>query len=189
MKKRAIFISGKQGSGKSTLANKLEEMLWQSPIEPVRMKFADPIYSLHDGIWDFIETCGLKKKKCLPKGETVDGRLLQLLGTEWGRTMMPNIWANILRKRLEDIEGRKLAIIDDCRFPNELNVMTRGFSLRVRLECIEGIRRDRAEKWRHDVDHISETALDGREEYFDVVFDSGLTSTQSMAEKIIPLIL
>jgi adenylate kinase family enzyme len=184
MKANVVVISGTQGSGKTTLANALEQNAWNKGLTPVRMKYADVLYELHNVIWDKMGEYGLKKDKYLKKGEKIDGPLLQVLGSDWGRKMDQNLWISIIRERIKQ-EGRdKFIIIDDCRFPNELSPTTRAFVVRVRLEASEEVRRSRADKWRDNVNHISETALDGFEKQFDFIF-----STEGNAEETIPAMI
>jgi hypothetical protein len=173
------------------LANALETEAYKHNLHPVRLKYADVLYQIHDLIWDLMKEYGVEKSKLLPKGEKVDGKLLQLLGTEWGRYRNPNLWVEIMRNKIHTHGRDKFIIIDDCRFPNELAPATRAFTVRVRLECDEETRRQRAEKWREDTSHPSEVSLNGRPELFDLVFDtsSNRDSVEEMVFKILEKVL
>lgn len=191
MKSHIVLISGQQGSGKSTLASALEQEAYKHNLNPKRMKYADVLYDIHDAIWDLMKQYGIKKDKLLKKGEKIDGKLLQVIGTEWGRYRDPNLWVSIMRERIKDENGEKLIIIDDVRFPNELSPATRAFTVRVRLECDEETRKSRAEKWREDTSHPSETSLNGKESLFDLVFDTSPEgeSVESMVKKILKRVI
>ena len=157
---RTLLISGKQGSGKTTLQNEIA-MTWQSRIKggrAITVNFADVIYQMHDLCLNVLERYhyrGIKK----------DGKLLQLLGTEWGRkTIADNIWVSVLKNRINELilnnshHANLLFIIGDCRFRNEFD----GFpeALRIRLECPRDIRKERCPAWRDTETHPSEIDLD-----------------------------
>lgn len=67
---------------------------------------------------------------------------------------------------------KSLIIVDDCRFENEFDALPEA--LRIRLEAREEVRRLRADSWREDVFHPSETGLDKycEEGKFDLVFNT-----------------
>lgn len=180
MKKRIILISGAQGSGKTTLANEIERRIYKTTYTPIRLKFADALYDLHKLIYDY-----LHDEYGVNKPDKPDGKLLQVLGTDWGRVKDPNFWVKITKNRLNKLESDQIAIIDDARFPNEINAVSRGKSVRIRLECDEETRKARAEKWREDTKHASETALDGQFEYFDIVADSKALTVEQIADLVL----
>ncbi len=172
-----ICISGKQGSGKSTVADALT-----AEYGGTIMKFAQPIYEMHGAVNGVYENYGIE---CPEK----DGFLLQWLGTEHGRgTKGKDVWLNILQgriKRFHQLSG-KLIVNDDCRFENEFDMLQGAGALMVRLSCPEEIRRLRADGWRADVNHPSETGLDAYEakNRFDVVINTELTNAASCVQII-----
>jgi hypothetical protein len=156
---KVILISGKQGSGKTTISNALKARAKQFKFDFVgSMKFADVLYELHDYLLNKMAT--YTEKPRIKK----DGPLLQWLGTEWGRTKYgPNVWVNILKNKVKFFEDesaslKRLIIIDDCRFENEFDAFPEA--LRVRLTCSEAERKARADAWRDNTEHPSETGLD-----------------------------
>jgi GTPase SAR1 family protein len=178
---KIILISGKQGSGKTTLAKRIVTDLWAEGYKAVNFKFAGVLYQMHDAVRDVLKRYGLDELK------GIDGQLLQVLGTEWGRnTRGHDIWVRCLQSAVRDYQimtSDGFVVIDDCRFENEY----RAFDdcLRVRLKAPVATRKLRAEKWRSE-EHISETALDSfGDEWFDIVADTSLESVNSITRRII----
>jgi hypothetical protein len=155
-----ILISGKQGSGKSSLAQGLERHFEKQNQKCFMLKFATPLYQMHDRILDLLNAYEYP----VEKGK-IDGALLQLLGTEWGRAKDPDIWANIAVNRTRhtfELSKARVVIFDDCRFENEFTKLDANFErlFTIRLEADEYSRKLRAEKWRDKTEHPSETGLD-----------------------------
>ncbi len=147
---KLILLSGQQGSGKSTIQRLLAP--FYRPLN-----FADVIYRIHDFALETVAGHGIQ----LPSNK--DGKLLQLLGTEWGRSLDKDIWIKILRNQvdhlLEDPEQRTGGVcIGDCRFENEFDAFPDA--LRVRLHAPPDVRQKRAQSWRENTSHPSECDLD-----------------------------
>lgn len=174
METKLILISGKQGSGKTTLQHLLAQKLGR---EAVTLNFADVIYEIHNFALETLSDYDVK----VPKK---DGKLLQLLGTEWGRkTLGENIWCAIVRNRLDLIEP-EFAVIGDCRFENEFNYFPEA--LRVRLQAPTEVRKARCDAWRDTDQHPSEIdldkyAADGR---FDLTLPTDIMSPEECCEKV-----
>lgn len=154
-----VVLSGRQGSGKTTTSKALIKRAKELGFDhAINVKFADPLYVLHDYILNRME-----RFTELPRVEK-DGVLLQLLGTEWGRAVFgPDVWVNITRRFIEEKlelfhNSKVLFIIDDCRFENEFEAFPNA--LKVRLEADESVRRIRTESWRNNSTHPSEISLD-----------------------------
>lgn len=170
-----ILLSGKQGSGKTTLTKALRDYFTISGYYSYPIRFADPLYEMHDAIWKIMEKYGQKL------AHKKDGPLLQLLGTEWGRnTIKETLWTDLCRRRvddllaIEDLYQPKAIIIDDARFETEFNAFPDA--LRVRLECAREIRQRRCEMWRENDTHPSEVGLDSYAAHgkFDVYLNTGV---------------
>ncbi len=85
----------------------------------VHLSFAAPLYEIQAFVQ---ERCNLPKEK--------DRRLLQILGTEWGRERDPDIWVNLLLAEMDKLPPQTNVFITDVRFPNEIRALqNRGFIL------------------------------------------------------------
>jgi len=91
--------------------------------------------------------------------------VMQYVGTEVFRKMYHNVWADATIRRIE-IEQPLVALITDCRFPNEVEAIQKagGKVMRLTRDIYEG-----------QDQHPSETALD-KDEFdwskFDWVIDN-----------------
>lgn len=174
------LISSKQGAGKSTIAELLRQRCAETFASVEIYKFAGVLYEMHDEIQLILKQYAPHLFK--PK----DGDLLQLLGTEWGRKCLgENVWCDILKARIEKESSQiAVAIIDDCRFENEFNTFPQA--LRVRLDCAESIRRERASYWRKDTNHPSEVGLDNYadEGMFDLYLRTDMHTVDHCVEMI-----
>lgn len=170
------MISGKQGSGKSSLSRAICQHLNETRADlfAKQIRFAAPLYEMHEACRKVAMLYGI------PFDEK-EGRLLQLIGTEWGRTVKgENTWVNALREMIKVYKMREelavdfdetIYVIDDCRFKNEFY----GFkdeAYTIRLIAPEEARKVRTHAWRSDTTHPSEIDLDGIESEFDLVIDT-----------------
>src|SRR5579871_2201221 len=170
-----IMLSGKQGSGKTTTAKKIMEWADKNNYAFAAVKFAGTLYEMHDAIKRIAHSKGI------PMPEK-DGGLLQWLGTEWGRNGYgENVWVNATKnevnnlvKNYKEFDVNALIVIDDCRFPNELEAFSHF--LTVRLSADRDARKGRADAWRDNEHHASETALDEYDNKFDLILNTVDTS-------------
>lgn len=175
---KVIMLTGKQGSGKSAVRSALFDALENLGKGPYPIKFADPLYEVCEMVY---ERLGLDKTQPHFK------RLLQLVGTDWGRKAVdPDIWVEAARRKVSRAQdmGVELFIFDDCRFENELRAFSVTETTTVRLVAPEDVRRARADRWREDVNHPSEVGLDHLpDKEFDVLAVTDPASPGYMAPK------
>jgi len=164
--RRVILISAKQGGGKTTLANDLKMILQTELLEPRLVKFAEPIYEIHDTVYSMLKKYGIDSKG-------IDGTFMQFIGQHVRDRFGDTTWSNIAHHLVVSALQlpRAVVVCDDLRYQNELNVWDRNDTCLIRLECPEYVRKARAEKWREDTNHPSETELDGYP-HWDMVFDT-----------------
>lgn len=151
-----IVFTGKMRSGKDTAAEYLVDKYGGKIL-----KFADPLYQMQVAIY---KIAGLTPQK--------DRKLLQFLGTDWGRDKDPDLWVKIMERTLSiynnneetQLKGEGLFLtppinlfITDARFSNELDCMRyQNFAL-VRIIRNE---QDRVDAGATNLTHESETSLD-----------------------------
>jgi hypothetical protein len=185
---KIIMISGKMGSGKTTLMNKLIAYAHDAGVSCHNVIFADTIYKIHDYALELLKARGIERD--IAK----DGKLLQLLGTEWGRaTLGEDVWVRCLMGQIDGLkkaidvgmkDRKTIFIISDCRFKNEFDGVPDCF--KVRLEASKEVRKARCSQWRDNDVHPSEIDLDGyaKEGKFDCYVDTELEIQDSLEHLI-----
>src|SRR5690606_36346680 len=135
---KIVFV-GKMGTGKTSGAKYLEQVHGFK-----RLSFADPVKELSADIlnfailffrskmnlytYEFWSKERIEEEKVKPQVR----KLIQLVGTEIGRELVAheNIWVHML---LSEADGDRI-VVDDCRFPNEVDALRKaGFKI-IRLE-------------------------------------------------------
>lgn len=127
-----IGIHGMKRSGKDTLAQMIKQR-WECYREqtPEIMAFADPIRGmlrsllLDCGMTDreiaMLEHSDSKDAARLPVVGVTKRKLMQTLGTEWGRMYLnPDIWIEVLKRRARHCP---VVIVPDVRYNNEANAI------------------------------------------------------------------
>jgi hypothetical protein len=117
-----IGITGHAGSGKTTAAKYLvQEKSY------ICVPFAAPLKKMLRGLGlTDRETDGDLKEQPSDILMGVTPRFaMQRLGTEWGRNLIhPDLWIELWRREAERlIAGGHGVVSDDCRFPNEADVL------------------------------------------------------------------
>ena len=130
LKYNIIGFAGKKKSGKDSLAQAL--ITQHNDVLFSHIAFAEPVKSMAHAL---LVKAGLSsdnatkmlynqelKERCLPELLGLSARqIMQTLGTEWARSLSPDIWVNIgLNKAKEVNEAGRAALITDVRFPNEV---------------------------------------------------------------------
>jgi hypothetical protein len=86
---------------------------------PLRLSFAGALYDI---LYHAQRVCGFPEVK--------DRKFLQWVGTEWARSQDPDVWINIIRRKIESTPKDVPIIVTDLRFPNEAKMLSEmGFTL------------------------------------------------------------
>lgn len=118
---RLIGLHGLAGAGKDTVADMLarsrdvSRLALAGPIKDMLIAGLQPL-----GVTRQVLTDRTRKEQPLPGIGRSPRELMQTLGTEWGRSMAPDLWIRIAEASL--VYYRKFAtavVITDVRFENE----------------------------------------------------------------------
>jgi hypothetical protein len=143
-----VAFIGPAGCGKSTAAAHLVEGYGYS-----LLKFAHPIKEMLRviGLEDRHLEGEAKEIPCDLLGGVSPRRAMQTLGSEWGRKLIhPDIWVSAwMREAVWRLQNGQRLVIDDLRYPNELDAILRLQGVTIRI-----VRRDQATQCEH---HDSET--------------------------------
>lgn len=172
---KIIAFAGRKQSGKTTCSEFVQKYANGSigPYNSTKIyNFADP---LKQDIC--INILGLTKDQCYgtddQKNELVDcywdnkqltaREVMQIVGTDMFRAMQRNVWSAATIRKIEQ-ENPSVAIIADCRFPNEVEAIKNAGGIVIKLM-----------RNPYNSNHSSEIALDpDNYDYsiFDLVIDN-----------------
>jgi hypothetical protein len=146
---KVVGFSGLAGSGKTTAATLLLNEAVERNLSAVKLSFAAALRQICTIAYPWVpRECfyGNKAQKetqipGMPEGIT-GRKILQLIGTEAFRGIYQPTWVRLIEYQIEDAreKGRTdLIVIDDVRFPNELEMLKRhGVSVRCnRIQTVE----------------------------------------------------
>lgn len=177
-----VMISGRMGSGKTTIATALEYALIEQGYITRTVKFADPLYEMQRALYSIVGK---------PLKGAKDRELLQWLGSEWAKPRFgETVWADVFLKTVKNMAVNVSFVInDDMRFPVEFDAATELGAVTVRLECPMEVRRGRiGPEVFKNIEHPSETALDGELNRFDLVINTSDFNVQDSVKQILAAI-
>ena len=106
--------------------------------------------------------------------------VMQFVGTDIFRKMKNNVWADATITKIR-AEKSKLAIIADCRFPNEVEAVKRAGGFVIKLN-----------RNTHNSDHASEIALDENNysnQNFDLIINNQFLSIDEQNQTILNFLI
>ncbi len=135
-----LGLTGPAGCGKTTLAHYLvthHGFVEISLADPIRDMIA-ALLRVDRSVFDAMIADRGAKEAPLPDIGASPRRLMQTLGTEWGRTLISlDLWVNLVRERIDYIEQALRheyagIVISDVRFENEATfVREQGLLLHI----------------------------------------------------------
>jgi len=142
-KTKIIAFAGRKQSGKTTCSEFVQSVYNKHTIENsiAIYNFADP---LKQNIC--IDILGLTYEQCygsdIKKNELVDcywenrqlsaREVMQIVGTDIFRRMKQSVWSDAIVRRINK-ENLDMAIIADCRFPNEVDTVKKAGGFVIKL--------------------------------------------------------
>ena len=186
-----IAFAGRKQSGKSTLCTQVVNFIYdleQLEDQAIIYNFADPLKNLCMDILglSFDQCYGTDDKKnelvnCYKDGNQMTARqVLQTVGTEFFRSIQHNVWADATIRRIQQ-DNPLVALIGDCRFPNEVEAVKKAGGTVIKLT-----------RNLYNSDHASETALDPKnydQSNFDFVVDNQYMTIEEQWRNVISYIL
>lgn len=164
-----LGLTDEQCYGSNEQKNTPSKLLWENmPGLPTGKKAFDKIREL-----------GFELKDTWSPSEPMTAReVMQYVGTEVFRKMFSNVWVEATIKRIiADAPG--IAIITDCRFPNEIEGIKNAGGSVIRLTRAPFAGGD---------EHYSEIALDDWTEY-DAVIDNANMTVQEQNEELFKVLV
>lgn len=174
MHKQIIAFAGSKQSGKTSSCEFVQKVFSrQVKKNSAIYNFADPLKQM------CIDILGLTKDQCYGsddhKNELVNclwpdtnekmtaREVMQYVGTDIFRKMQHNVWADATIRRIKN-ENLPLALIADCRFPNEVQAIKNAGGIVIKLN-----------RNKYHSTHASETALNSdvySQSNFDLVINN-----------------
>jgi len=182
-----IAFAGRKQSGKTTLATQIVNWLYELDgleDQAIVYNFADPLKNVCMDILGLgFEQCyGTDQEKnelvnCYKNGKQMTAReVLQMVGTEFFRSIQHDVWAGATIRKIQQ-DNPPVALIADCRFPNEVKAVKKAGGVVIKLT-----------RNLYNSDHASETALDPEnydQNNFDlIVYNQNMTIGQQWQEVI-----
>lgn len=156
--KKIIAFAGRKQSGKTTCSEFISKSFESNLGNKAKIyNFADPLkidICINILGLNYDQCYGSDNKKnelvnCYWEGNQLTAReVMQFIGTDIFRKMQNNVWADATINKIMS-ESYELAIIADCRFPNEVDVIKKAGGLVIKLN-----------RNPFNSNHSSETALD-----------------------------
>ena len=116
-----IGIAGPAQSGKSTLSGEFRRLVEFRGHRYSEQPFAGPLKRMLAAIG--VDTSDLSKNAPVPflDGSVTPRIMMQTLGTEWGRKLLPDLWLRVWQHELDDTAHT--VCVPDVRFDNEAGLI------------------------------------------------------------------
>jgi hypothetical protein len=178
---KLIGFNGSMGVGKSTaikcLKDMLEDMIHTDMPQVRLVKFAQPLYDMQEFVYRRITSVHKRSE-----GFTKDRKLLQWLGTDWGRdTISKTLWVDIWKAEvrvLQEVHPNDIVVCDDIRFDNEAEAFKAMGGTLVKLVSTSTAKRIDIHSGISN--HASEAGIDPK--YVDLTIENNGTLLQFLSD-------
>lgn len=116
-----IGIAGSAQSGKSTMAGELRRLVEFRGQKYAEKPFAGPLKRMLASIGVDVSDLSKNVPVAFLDGRITPRVMMQTLGTEWGRSLLPDLWLRVWRHELD--EGAHTVCVPDVRFDNEADLI------------------------------------------------------------------
>lgn len=179
-----IGITGKLESGKSTLASMIVK---KATIECKRYAFASALKNMCTDYFGFkwVDLYTVEGKKTIhPLWGITTREFMQRLGQGLRDGIAPDVWVKVLETQLlREQETFGLAIIDDVRMPNEVEMVHRLGGIMIRVTRPNHISESTGIQNHPSEQDLSDDIID-----FDIVNNSTKEDLFDAARKMIPML-
>ncbi len=175
-----VNISGKAEHGKDTLALMLKNRLELAGKGALILHYGDYLKFLCRVLY------GWNGKK-----DEAGRRLLQYVGTDKIRSIMPDFWVESVARQVAVLQMLNdepdFIFVPDCRFPNEIEWWEKNG---YKQESIRVIRPHHVSKLtKEQLEHLSETALDNYPDFNYIVTAEDMEGLNSVADRLVNCML
>jgi hypothetical protein len=191
MKTLVVGITGKARSGKDTLASIIQEHLQPYAVVVHKLSMASPMKTMvshlfwhmgYDAEEAIVSMVDGELKEVIVEGINASPRkILQTLGTDWGRNMIhEDLWIECMKGMVNAYEGDldipRIVLIPDIRFDNEAEKLC---DIVIRIE-----RKDAGEIRKH----ASENGVDDQFVHYTIFNDDSIKALEVNAMDLVDII-
>lgn len=116
-----IGIAGPAQSGKSTLAGEFRRLIEFRGKKYREQPFAGPLKRMLASIGVDVSDLSKNVPVAFLDGRITPRIMMQTLGTEWGRSLLPDLWLRVWEHELDD--SVSVVTVPDVRFDNEADLI------------------------------------------------------------------
>lgn len=116
-----IGIAGPAQSGKSTLAGEFRRLVEFRGQKYREQPFAGPLKRMLASIGVDVSDLSKNAPVAFLGGSVTPRIMMQTLGTEWGRSLLPDLWLRVWQHELDD--SARCVCVPDVRFDNEAELI------------------------------------------------------------------
>lgn len=116
-----IGIAGPAQSGKSTLAGEFRRLVEFRGQKYTEQPFAGPLKRMLASIGVDVSDLSKNVPVAFLDGRITPRIMMQTLGTEWGRNLLPGLWLKVWQHELDD--SANTVCVPDVRFDNEAELI------------------------------------------------------------------